>query len=229
MKKHSIEMLQIIANGLGDLLQDVVFVGGAIVGLYATDKAAPEARSTIDVDCIIELASKTELNKLEELLRSKGFRNDMSKGAPICRWIYEDVVVDIMPTDSSVLGFTNDWFDEGLKNSVEYELPNRTVIRILSSPYLIASKINAFEKRGEFDMRISPDFEDIIYVIDNRKELKEEILRSEINVKKYIQTSFKSFSNKDMLEEGVNAVLPYGSGKERFEKVMELIREIAEN
>lgn len=78
-------------------------------------------------------------------------------------------------------------------------------------------------------MRVSPDFEDIVYVIDNREELKEEILGAQINVKKYIQESFKSFLNNNMLEEGISAVLPYGSGEERIDKVVELIKVIAEN
>jgi hypothetical protein len=46
----SLEMLEVIAGGLQDLLDEVVFVGGATVALYATDPAAPEARPTDDVD-----------------------------------------------------------------------------------------------------------------------------------------------------------------------------------
>lgn len=222
-------MLQIIANGLDELLSEVVFVGGATVGLFAKEKAAPEARPTIDVDCIVELTSKSELNRLENSLRSKGFRNDMRKGAPICRWIYKSVVVDIMPTDSSVLGFTNEWYEDGINHSMQYKLPDDVVIKILSAPYFIASKITAFEKRSAQDMRLSPDFEDIIYIIDNRKELRDEILGAEKRVKDYIRKSFNRFLSNDMLEEGISAVLPYGSGRERIGGVLEAIRAIVEH
>jgi hypothetical protein len=48
----SFEMLEVIAGGLRDLLDEVVFVGGATVALYATDPAAPETRPTDDVDFV---------------------------------------------------------------------------------------------------------------------------------------------------------------------------------
>ena len=43
---RNVEMLEIVAEGLGELLDEVVFVGGATVTLYVTDPAAPEARPT---------------------------------------------------------------------------------------------------------------------------------------------------------------------------------------
>jgi hypothetical protein len=55
---HNLEMLEVTAEGLQDLLEEVVFVGGATVALYATDPAAPEARPTDDVDLVIEIASR---------------------------------------------------------------------------------------------------------------------------------------------------------------------------
>lgn len=29
---------------------------------------------------------------------------------PICRWTYDDEIVDIMPDDPSILGFSNRWY-----------------------------------------------------------------------------------------------------------------------
>lgn len=50
MASSNIKMLQIVASGLGDLKDKVVFVGGVIAELYATDPAASEIRATQDVD-----------------------------------------------------------------------------------------------------------------------------------------------------------------------------------
>ena len=50
----NISMLHTVAQGLNYLLPQVVFVGGSVTELYATDSAATEVRPTDDVDCVIE-------------------------------------------------------------------------------------------------------------------------------------------------------------------------------
>lgn len=107
MPSTNIVMLQTVANGLGELKDEMVFVGGAVAELYADNPAASEMRPTLDVDCVIEIRSRLQFARSEENLRSSGFKNDTSEGAPICRWIYKDIKVDVMPTDSAVLGFSN--------------------------------------------------------------------------------------------------------------------------
>ena len=44
-----------IAQALGDLNESVVFVGGAIISIYADDPAADEVRQTQDVDLTLKL------------------------------------------------------------------------------------------------------------------------------------------------------------------------------
>ncbi len=88
MTSINIIMLQTVANGLGDLRDEMVFVGGAVAELYADNPAASEITPTLDVDCVIEIGSRLQFAKLEENLRTKGFTNDISENAPICRWIY---------------------------------------------------------------------------------------------------------------------------------------------
>ena len=109
MPNTNINMLQTVANGLGELKNDMVFVGGAVAELYVSDPAACDIRPTLDVDCVIGLSTRLAFYRLEENLRTKGFANDTSSGAPICRWIYKDIKVDVMPTDENILGFSNRW------------------------------------------------------------------------------------------------------------------------
>lgn len=87
-------MLQTVANGLEKLKEKMVFVGGAVTELYANSPAASEIRPTLDVDCVIELQTKSAHAKLEEDLRAKEFSNDISKEPPfadgflkILRWM----------------------------------------------------------------------------------------------------------------------------------------------
>ena len=84
MPDDNMTMLQTVVKGLEELKDEVVFVGGVVAQMYATDPAATEIRPTKDVDCVIEFSSRLKFNQLEARLRTKGFANDMSAGAPIC-------------------------------------------------------------------------------------------------------------------------------------------------
>ena len=59
-------MLQQVAQGLGDLREEMVFIGGAVTELYADDPAASDIRPTIDVDCVVELGTRKAYYELEE-------------------------------------------------------------------------------------------------------------------------------------------------------------------
>ncbi len=100
----------VVAKALGELNDSAVFVGGATIPFYLPEIYQPLARATDDVDVVMEIMGKKQNWLNEELLRSKGFKNDMSENAPICRWIYRDFKVDIMSSNISALGFTNKWY-----------------------------------------------------------------------------------------------------------------------
>ena len=81
MPSQNMIMLQTVANGLSELTKEVVFVGAAVAEFYSDDPAASDIRPTQDVDCVMEISSRIEHNKLEVKLRSKKFLNDTSPGA----------------------------------------------------------------------------------------------------------------------------------------------------
>ena len=68
MTKTGIQLLHEVAIALEELREDVVFVGGATLSLYVDPVARPEARTTLDVDCVVELASNSDRIKLEASL-----------------------------------------------------------------------------------------------------------------------------------------------------------------
>ena len=53
----------------------------------------PEVRATQDVDVIVEVASRMEYYRLEEELRRRGFKQDMSENAPVCRWLVDIITI----------------------------------------------------------------------------------------------------------------------------------------
>jgi hypothetical protein len=172
---ENIEMVKTVAHRLGDLREDVVFLGGAVVGLLTTDPAVGEARPTKDVDIIVNVASRADYAELETKLRVAGFVNDRSEDAPICRWLSGDVKVDVMPTDLALLGFGNRWYAQAIAHA-ETRKVGKLHIRVVSAPYFLATKLEAFAGRGDGDYRASHDLEDLITLIDGRPELPGEAL-----------------------------------------------------
>ncbi|MDD2528380.1 MAG: hypothetical protein PHW35_09495 [Lentimicrobiaceae bacterium] len=228
MLSANILMLHTVANGLGELRDEMVFVGGAVAELYADNPAASEIRPTIDVDCVIEISSRLHYARLEEKLRTKGFKNDTSKGAPICRWIYKDIKVDVMPTDSKVLGFTNRWYEEGIEVKILKTLPDGTGVFVFPPEYYLAAKFEAHKGRGGNDLRQSHDFEDIVYILANCQTILENISGSNPSVKQYLKEECQNLLGNPKTTEGIESALPYGSGDESIDILVVLIHKIAE-
>jgi predicted nucleotidyltransferase len=227
MVSTNIKMLQSVAHGFGELKNEMVFVGGSVAELYADNPGASDIRPTLDVDCVIELGSKREHDKLEGELRAIGFAHDISSGAPICRWIFKDIKVDVMPADMSILGFSNRWYVPGIENRIVKTLPDGTEIFVFSVEYYLASKFEAHKDRGGDDLRQSHDFEDIIYIIDNCPDLLENISKAKVVVKNYLSHESQGLLNDPNITEGIECALPYGAGGESTDLAQFIIESIA--
>lgn len=130
MSNINIAMIQDVASALGDLKDEVVFVGGATVSLYLDLEIADEVRPTEDVDVVIEITSSGKYQLLSEKLLKMKFIPDQSKGAPICRWKYLGTTIDIMPLDENILGFSNQFYKNGFKKRELFMLPDGNEIYI---------------------------------------------------------------------------------------------------
>lgn len=75
--------LRRIAEALGDLREQVVFVGGAVAGLLVTDPLADPMRATRDVNAVVN-ASRTLFHRIEKAMATRGFARDVSSDV-ICR------------------------------------------------------------------------------------------------------------------------------------------------
>jgi hypothetical protein len=104
-------------------------------------------------------------------LRNKGFKQRIKSHDPLCRWIIGNTIVDFMPTDTKILGFSNLWYSDAIQNYTLQKMPCGKTIKIVTPPYFIGTKIEAFLGRGNNDFIMSHDIEDIITIIDGREEL----------------------------------------------------------
>lgn len=191
MSNHiNIVRIKAVNNALKELRDHVVFVGGSTISFYA-DRPVLEIRPTDDIDVIIEVLNYRQRQELEERLRAIGFTNDMESGI-ICRFKVEGITVDIMPTDDPSIGFNNIWYPKGYENAVNYLLDDGKQIRILTAPYFLATKLEAFKGRGGGDGRLSHDFEDIVFVLENRGSLWQELMECDEGVKAYLVAEFSA-------------------------------------
>lgn len=125
------------------------------------------------MDLVIQLSSTGEWYRLEERLKSQGFKNT-GQDTVTCRLRLGALKVDFMPTDEKVLGFSNAWFVGGLENAINHQLPNGTWIKVFAAPWFPAAKLQAYQGRGHGDVLMSNDIEDIVALLDGREELLEE-------------------------------------------------------
>ncbi|MBP3944589.1 hypothetical protein J5U18_13710 [Sphingobacteriaceae bacterium WQ 2009] len=223
--QQNLVRIKVVFDALEELGPKVIFVGGATVSLYA-DRIGEETRPTDDVDILIEVLHYSDYAGIEEKLRLKGFSNDVESGV-ICRYKVQGIVVDVMPTAEEILGFANKWYIEGYKYAMEHVINESYKINIFSPPYFLATKLEAFKDRGKNDGRWSTDFEDIVYVLNNRSKIWSEIGEADYNVKSYLLTEFKNLVENKYIDEWISSHLGYGE-QERTYHIIGSINELLE-
>lgn len=188
-----ISMIEMIAKALGDdILQEVAFVGGSTTGLLITDALTRETvRYTDDVDLIINVMGYTGWYGFVQKLKERGFQESMEDEV-ICRLRFNELKVDFMPDDEGALGFSNRWYKSALESAIPYKLTDDVQIRILTAPYFLGTKFEAYKDRGEGDILASQDIEDIMNIINGREEVIAEIENSPDELKSYLADEFRA-------------------------------------
>ena len=227
MRDPNLEQLDAVAKLLEPLLDEIVFIGGCTTGLLITDQAVPNVRPTFDVD-VITGASYTEYGVLSEKLCSLGLRHDTREDAPICRWQYGSLQIDVMPTEEKILGFSNRWYREAILAAQEVQLPTDRRIRAITAPYFVATKLEAFKNRGKGDFAASHDLEDVIAVIDGRPETIDEISRSSAEVKTYLSGEMKRLLQLEAFIDALpGKLLPDAASQQRLSLLLTRLGNLA--
>ena len=206
----NIDQIKTVALALKEMKDKVVFVGGSTTALLVDSPSLGKARQTEDVDFIVDIALKTDLNKFEVRMRELGFKNDTSPGAPLCRWLIDfkgkDLKVDAMPTDEAVLGFTNRWYKGAIETAKLVELEQGLFINVVSPIYFLGTKFEAFKGRGNGDI-FSHDLEDVFYVLEHRSKIEMEIHDADENIKFYLKSEFTDLLNHPDLDNHLPGML----------------------
>lgn len=170
----NIGVVEEVAAALKNLKEQIVFIGGAVISLYADDPAADEIRPT----------------------------------------------GDIMSAEDGPMGPANKWYKIGFEDlwivkAIEEE------INILKAPCYLATKFEAFNDRGEQNYRTSHDFEDIIYVIDNRINIVEEIEKADERIKSFLVEEVIKILGSPSFEEILSVHLLPLIAEERYPLLLE--------
>jgi hypothetical protein len=221
----SIEPLETAAQALGPLVEEVVFLGGASIQLWISDPAAPATRATNDVDVISAVTSRVGYYQLAERLRERGF-SEASDSPVICRWNHQEtgLILDVMPQEEDVLGFSNPWYEHAIETAIERELPSGARILAASPPAIIATKLAAWKGRGRGDLLRSLDLHDVMVLIDGRPELTSELAQEPSAVQVYVAAELKTVMADDYFQYLTeSAMQPYGAlGGARADRLVEL-------
>lgn len=225
----NVALLEVVAERLGDdLREEMVFVGGAVAGLLITDPAMPAIRPTEDVDLVCQAVMLADYHRVENALRARGFVQDMRPAAPICRWQVGSVVVDVMPLLEKILGFSNRWYPLALDTALTVALPSGCPIRLITAPVFLATKLEAFDGRGQGDFLFSHDLGDILAVVDGRATLLNECRASPDELKVYLGERFQELLARPAFMDALPGHLPGdAASQERLPELQAKLREIA--
>lgn len=169
----SVRAIASIATALSDLRHQVVFVGGTVAALYTTDEGV-DIRPTVDVDCVVNVATMIAYYAFMDMLRARGFADCTDQDAPLRRLVHGGIRVDVMPSVDTAMGPTNRWYADAMRVSAEYDADGIGV-RAITPIYFIATKLEAFRGRGGGDYMASHDLEDLLAVLAALPSVRDEI------------------------------------------------------
>lgn len=213
-------MLQAVADAMGpELLAQVAFVGGCTTALLITDTFTLEAvRFTDDVDVIVHILGFGRWQQLLTELRTRGFRespqDDITCRMRLARAGAQELIVDFMPDDAEILGFTNRWYADAVHTATNFSLRSGTVIRVVSPVHFVATKLEAYRGRGNNDPLASRDMEDLLSIVDGREALLEEITGSAPELQGYIAGQFSQLLQHSDFDYAVQAAARNSRGRE---------------
>lgn len=182
------------------------------------------------MDVIVEVASSLKgYHEWDAKVRAKGFENVME--GPICRYRKGPLVLDVMPTGPSVLGFANRWYELAFQTAVEIEVEPGLTARIIYPTVFLGTKWEAFDdprRENGGDAVASRDFADIVYVLDGRSEIVDEIAGADPELRAYLWDKFRSLLTSPDLRFEVAAHIDRDeASRRRVDAVLARIRAIA--
>ena len=221
----NLKVVEKVALALGELNNEVMYVGGAVVSLYVTDQGAEQPRPTKDIDISVQISTYSQMDMLREKLATKKIYPASSETV-MYRYSYEDILIDFIPYEKTPLGPTNSWLKPGFKKAYPVKI-GKIDIKILPVSMFLATKWEAFKGRGN-DPRMSHDFEDIVYIIDNNLNLIDNVKNADEDVQLFLKKMSKEIlyhtSRNEIIECHINPFIMEERRKLDIDKLEKILK-----
>ncbi len=201
-RASSLGAIATIARALGEERPRVVFVGGTVTALYALEGGL-DVRPTVDVDCVVDVATTSEYYAFIERLRPRGFSECMDEGAPLCRLVHAGIRVDLVATTATGVGPTNRWYRAAVDAAAVYPLASGLDVLAITPLYFVATKLDAFQGRGGGDYQASHDLEDVLAVLAGLPTLREQIARGASPTERTIRSELRALGAREAFVDAV--------------------------
>ena len=102
-------------------------------------------------------------------------------------------------------------------------------VRLITAPYFLATKLEAFLGRGKNDFRTSHDLEDIVTVIDGRPEIVDEVPLAASDLRTFLSDEIRALlSNREFREALPGHLLPDAASQQRLGLVVNRMQQLVE-
>lgn len=220
----NLKVVEKVAIALEELNNDFIYVGGAVISLYVTDEGAEPPRPTKDIDISVQVSSYGQMDEMRKKLALKKIYPAPSEKV-MYRFAHQGILIDFIPYEDTALGPTNSWLKTGFEKAYPVNI-GQLEINILPVSLFLATKWEAYKSRGD-DPRTSHDFEDVIYILDNNKEVVEDFHNADNKVQVFLKEMSSEILNhpsrKEIIECHIN---PFTVDKRR-DIVIDKLNEIS--
>lgn len=218
--------LLLICQAVKPLLDRFVLVGGCATELLITTITASEPRPTDDVDMVVEIVNLSDYYELSKQMRQLGFSQTADDHGVICRWRKDHIKLDLMPSESKILGFSNSWYPLAITSADVIKFGDYQ-IRVIRPAVFICTKLEAFNSRGRNNFLSSHDLEDLVAVIDGRHDIIDEIKSSPESVQGFLKQQFESLLTNSEFQDALPGHLPPDpASQERLPLLLEKLNHI---
>jgi hypothetical protein len=163
-------LLRTVATRIGTLRERVMFLGGTILPLLVHGEVATDIRVAKDVDIMVHADSKADLWAFEDALWEAGLKRRTAGST--CHWRADDIHVDVLTTEPEAIDFVNRWGMEAMQQKQRCDLGGGLVINVARSTHYMATKIDAFERRGYGRYHSSNDVYDMLLILRGCPDLE---------------------------------------------------------
>ncbi|MEL6132987.1 MAG: hypothetical protein AAFR59_06440 [Bacteroidota bacterium] len=227
MPLQTLKKISLLADQLDGLMHQVVLVGDTSLEFYATDAAAQEHRTSRQIECLVQATSMGDLYNWSETLKTRGF-TPVDDAQPHQIFQHDSLSLRIIPLRPIIQGVQQIWYEEGAFHAYSHQIPKGPRVRLLPAAYFLAAKIEGVNANRKRSFRMDENFEDLVYLLDNRSEILHDVARTFYNVREYIQTQFQNWLQDPSLEEGICYALPFDAGQRGAEKILDMMRTLSD-